>query len=303
MDFVFRDENTLRSSMWKRTLWQIQMRLAVLAHRARTYFDNLELMYQKIETLGASYAPIAARERLPEEAVQEITDYYRQVHDTADNYQWRRDFYESGKSFQSLVIPLVEAILARDDQVKSVLNVGVRYAFPDHELAARFPQVQFYGIDFMPDLLEMNRQLSRENLHFMSGYPLDLMERGQARGDVVLFSSTATLIANPELRAYLRLIADNSRYVVFNEPIFTLLGGNTVNPDRLPLGRSVPVHLQPGSVADSKELCMTHNYRAMLREAGFKVIHFHLFRPEWTDMHIVNLIGARPGTPLTTGKL
>ena len=195
----------------------------------------------------------------------------------AEDLEWRRKYFRTtplDETFQGQIIPLVDALLEMDPAIRSVMNVGVRYAFADHALAARHPGVRFIGVDFMPDLADMNRELARENLSFVSGYALDLLREGRLEADVVFFSSTALTINNAELRHYLRLIAERARYVVFNEVIHHSPDGTLVNPLDLPVGDSAPVRRQPGGA--NAPLNVVHNYKAIVEEAGFKVLHYRV---------------------------
>jgi hypothetical protein len=195
----------------------------------------------------------------------------------AEDLEWRRDYFRTTpleKTFQGQVIPIIDALVEMDPTIRSVMNVGVRYAFADHALAARHPGVRFIGVDFMPDLAKMNREFARDNLSFVSGYALDLLAEGRARADVVFFSSTALTINNAELRRYARLIAARCRYVVFNEVLHHCPDGTLVNPLDLPVDDSAPVRRQPAR--GHAPLNVVHNYKAVVEEAGFSVLHYRV---------------------------
>lgn len=206
----------------------------------------------------------------------------------------RRDYFKTTpleRTFQGQVIPLVETLLGQDPGVRSVMNIGVRYAFSDHAMAARFPEVQFIGVDFMPNLAEMNADLRRDNLRFVSGYALDLIEKGDLRADLIFFSSTALTINNAELRRYLRLIAARARYFIVNEPLHHAPDGSLPNPLGLPVDGSVSVRIQPG-VANNPPPNIIHNYAALAEEAGFEVLHHRIFPFPPFEPHVLQMVAA-----------
>lgn len=195
----------------------------------------------------------------------------------AEDLEWRRRYFRDTPletTFQGQVIPLIDALLERDPTIRSVMNVGARYGFSDHALAVRHPRVQFIGVDFMPDLAQMNREFARDNLSFVSGYALDLLRQARVRADVVTFSSTALTINNAELRHYVRVIAERARYVLFNEVLHHSADGTLVNPLDLSVDASEPVRRQPAP--GNAPLNIVHNYKAIVEEAGFKVLHYHV---------------------------
>jgi hypothetical protein len=220
----------------------------------------------------------------------------------AEDIEWRRNYFRTTpleKTFQGQVLPLIDTLLARDPSIRSVLNVGVRYAFADHALARRHPGVKFIGVDFMPNLAEMNREFARDNLAFVSGYALDLLREGKVRADVVLFSSTALTINNAELRHYARVIAGGARYLVFNEVLHHGPDGTLVNPLDLPVDRSEPVRRQPGAMA---VLNIVHNYKAIAEEAGFEVLHYRVgpfppFEPYRLELVASRTLAVDPRLP------
>jgi len=151
-------------------------------------------------------------------------------------------------------------------------------------MACEFPDIHFICVDFAPDLTELNSRLHRENISFHSGYALELLGTGEISADIAYFSSTATLINNLELRNYFSILSTRVKYVVINEPILAPMDGTVINPSFLPLDTSVPVRAK----------CLTHNYRGMVKEAGYEVLHYHVFSYERTrnepDLHMLHLI-------------
>jgi hypothetical protein len=214
----------------------------------------------------------------------------------------RREYFRTTpleRTFQGLVVPLVEQVVAADPSVAALANIGGNYAYIDSFLAARHPRVRFTCVDFSRNFAEYNAELARPNLDLRSGYAMQMLEAGELRADVFLFSSAAYEIKNAEVRRYFREFARaGARYVILNEPIYPMPGGAIVDPQSVPVDASVPVKSLAGFGAHRHgPLARVHNYRAMLEEAGFEMLHYHAFRPAFTDLRMVNVIAKRSGAP------
>jgi hypothetical protein len=232
--------------------------------------------------------------RLVPEQIEHLRKYMLDVQDR----DIRREYFRATpieRTFQGLILPLVAEVLEGDPSISSVMNVGVSYAHIDGLLARTYPAVRFTCVDFATNLADYNAEFARENLEFRSGYAMEMMESGELRADVMLMSSAAYEIKNAEVRRYFELFAKNGgRYVVLNDPIYPLPGGAIVDPDDVSLDESRPVHsLQGVGVHRHGPLARVHNYRKMLEAAGFEVIHYHVFRPQFTDLRMANVIGRR----------
>jgi len=197
------------------------------------------------------------------------------------------------RTFQGLLLPLVRELLKRDPSVRRVVNVGVNYAHVDFLLAQEFPTVQFTAVDFARNLADFNKDLQRDNLDYVSGYALELFEQGRLNADVVMMSSVAYEIKNPEIRLYLETVANRSRYIILNEPIYLMPGGAVIDPDQVSLEESKPVFSYAGRTRRQPgPLALVHNYRAMLEAAGFEILHYRVFRPSFTDLRMVNVVAT-----------
>ncbi|MBN1122991.1 MAG: hypothetical protein JXJ17_18085 [Anaerolineae bacterium] len=231
-----------------------------------------------------AYRQYENNDQLTDQQIDEIIAYQTHVYSTPRGSHFGENPVE--ETIQGRVIPMIESILTRDPAVRSVLNIGARYAYVDHVLACRHPEIAFTCVDFSQKFIEVNRDFQRDNIRFVDGYALELLEEGEIAGDIVFFSSTATLINNLELRRYMHILAKTTRYVVFNEPIDPPMNGAVIDPSRLPLDRQV----------SSSDRCLIHNYRAIVEEAGFEVLHYRLFPYEGPlkmrepDMHFLHLI-------------
>jgi hypothetical protein len=175
---------------------------------------------------------------------------------------------------QGRVVPPIAEIVRVDPTVRSFLNIGVYLGLLDFYLARRFPQLQFTGVDFWRDLEEANAPLAAANFRVVHGYPLDLIEAGAVAGDIALFFSTACRIKNAELRRYLRSLG--ARYLVVDEPVFALPTGEILDPDEVDPAASRPAMMYPVFAGDREggyPPCLVHNYRAIVEEGGWRVLH------------------------------
>jgi hypothetical protein len=231
--------------------------------------------------------------RLTDEEVRELASYMHDVQELPS----RRAYFQGRpleQTFQGLAVPLVRKVIEGDPAVRTVLNIGLHYAWCDHALATMFPTVNFVGVDFAPNLAEFNAEFARPNFTARTGYALDLLEGGEIRPDAVLMSSTAVVIKNAELRRYAKVIAGVARYFLFSEPLYTFPGSAVVDPLTVPLEESRPAYAYAGYNDKPGPLCYTHNYKAILEEAGFEIVHYHAFRPSFTDLRMVQVIGRSP---------
>jgi hypothetical protein len=122
------------------------------------------------------------------------------------------------------------------------------------------------------------------NLSFSTCYPLDAIESGKIKGDMVLTISTTPRMYGPEFKRYLSALAKTgTRWIIMNEIMITDTNGTMFDPDRVDPNNSRPVIYAPS--ARDQPTCFLHNYRAALKEAGFTLLHYHLYDPlapeEW----------------------
>ena len=252
---------------------------------------------RRLKRIANSEQARAVGGRLSLKQVQEIADYLVQVKDL----ELRRDYFNTRpveKTLSGLALPLVVDVLEHDETISTVLNIGAYYSFVDHLLARQYPNIQFTAVDLLPGMDIFNAEFTAENLHFSSCYALDAIESGNLRADVTLFSATAAEIMNAELRQYLKLLSARSRYIVLSEPVYPLPDGRIINPALVSVESSVPAYAQPDYLPHPMgPVAFVHNYREMLHESGFEILHYHAFRPDVTDLGWVLCIAKSKGRP------
>lgn len=240
-------------------------------------------------------------ERLSEQQFLELQEFQ----ETAMDIEARRQYFRNSdhtKTMHGIAPPLIETVLRQDRTVRTVLNIGCNYAYMDHVMASRHPEIQFLGIDAPRSLEEVNADLALPNLKIYSGYALDYLESGQLRPDLCYFSSTATVIRNAELKAYFRQLAKTAKYLVLSEPIYPSRSlvfdeGYYDNPDDIGADESFPTFLQTHFASNKRGyLSYLHNYRAIAEQCGFETLHHRVFVPTFTTQHWIEFIGRSRNT-------
>jgi hypothetical protein len=221
--------------------------------------------------------------------------------DTLDLELRKKAFRETDPkaTFHGIAYRVLEDLLARDKSIRSVLNIGCNYAYMDWLLARKYPSVRFHGIDVNIDVPEINADLKLPNNAFYSGYALEMIENGQLSADAVYMSSTSTVIRHQELAKYAELISQFAKYYLFSEPIWILPGDEIVNPKSLqPLG-SIPALVQRHPLTGNYGyLCWIHNYYEILDKAGFEVIDYRFYRPEFSHLYWCVALGENRNADL-----
>lgn len=271
--------------------------------KALEYFYTPVAKKAEIDHINYVMKARSPGDRLSREEVETLASYQTNMMDL----QLRKDYFKEAdgngtlrtKTLHGLVIDLLEQILESDPSVQSVMDIGCNYAYIDHQFALRYPEKQFYGVDVPRNLLEFNNDLSAPNLKLTSGYALELLESGAIGADVVYFSSTAAAIKLAELKNYLRLLSQRSKYVVFNEPLFHLPDGSVVDPLKVSSEESFPVHVVKAPLSgEFGYVCRAHNYKAIMEQAGFDVAHYEVWQPDFTDIHWIRIIGQNNNAEL-----
>jgi hypothetical protein len=284
------DETNIEYSHWQNRWWRIRIALGRQINRFVKPARDLELVEKRALVLAAR----SPGSRLSDDEIARLSRYMLDVQDR----DLRREYFLTTpieRTFQGLLLPLIERVVVSDASIKTIANVGTSYAHADSLLSKLYPSINFIGVDFAANLAEYNSEFSRENLEFISGYAMEMLEQGLLKADVFFFGNAAYEIKNLEIRRYFELFrANGAKYVVLNEPIYPLPGGAIVDPLSVPVEESRPVYSHQGMGASRHgPLGRVHNYKGMLEAAGFDVIHYHVFRPNFTDLRVVHVIAKR----------
>jgi hypothetical protein len=172
-----------------------------------------------------------------------------------------------GGSPRAMVTSLVHDYLSRHPDIKTVVNIG---AFVDTQtayLAPRHSSVQFTSVDRYGDMNKINGYLPHSlNWILKSGYPLDMLARGELTADLFFMTSTSVCCPHRELEAYINLFAKTCRVVIFNEPWWpSLMSFNFLKIPR-------PEEIKPGtSLLGLAYFNFQSNYIYYLERAGFNL--------------------------------
>ncbi len=201
-----------------------------------------------------------------------------ELHGFASKDFWRGGGRPLEEQQRGLILPVVEGVIA-DRHPGRVLEIGTGNGDISAWFAKRHDDVHFTGIDFsVKHAAELH---SANNLTFLKGYALDLLEAGQVKGDLLFASSTFVLFTPAELRRYLRaIVAAGFTDICLSEPTFRY--------DQFNDGRAFSHHID--------NAMWFHNYAGYLRDAGFHISdHFCTMytNPNGTAGRVVLLRGQR----------
>ncbi|MGH7003317.1 MAG: hypothetical protein ACREIP_05155 [Alphaproteobacteria bacterium] len=175
---------------------------------------------------------------------------------------------EFEKNAQARTMPVLRELLP---QIKSAVSVGCCYAKAEAILASEVPTVHWHCLDFMPDLAEQNRDIARNNMSFHAGYPLDWI-KAAAPFDLALFNRVLCVMSPAEVSAYLTTLREKCRFIVFGEQTKLHTYWRGINLDRVKAPKRVRLHY-------------VYNWRALMEEHGFRMIHYEGRRSALTREH------------------
>lgn len=193
---------------------------------------------------------------------------------------------------QGLTIPLVREVIKRDPSIKSILEIGANYGFILSVIAREFPHIQIHGNDLPWAMVRMNEEFKEPNLSFSSGYPLEDLEAGKIRGDLIITVSTAVRIRGAELKRYFdALNKSGARWYVANEVMIPHQNGIVPYPCKIDPDQSLPVVYK--NSGPGMPPCYAHNYKAILEAKGWKIEHYRLYAPLAPEEYRLELVARR----------
>lgn len=158
---------------------------------------------------------------------------------------------------RSLIIPQLSNIIK---EYKTVVELGTANGDVLAYLAQNFPMSSFVGVDFLTGNAQKKWRLN--NLSFINGYPLELLEAGKLKGDIIFGSSTFCIFTPLELKRYFKAIkAAGFKHILLNEP-------------------SLGEHRQKDNGTFSRHCTDSiwfHNWSGYLKESGFQIKDMYSF--------------------------
>jgi trans-aconitate methyltransferase len=184
---------------------------------------------------------------------------------------------------RALAVPLIEQVARDLPDGATLTEIGAGNGDICAYLASALPQHQVVGVDLSTVVAERKHQGA--NLTFRSGYALDLLENGDADGDVAFAASTFVVFTPRELARYCRALADRGySRVVLNEPTW---GPYSASRNGAPFSR----HLERS--------VWHHDYAGYLIESGYEITHWTCepYQPPGSarpDIRVTRLVARRP---------
>jgi hypothetical protein len=174
---------------------------------------------------------------------------------------------------RGLILPILEkAIRESTKNNLRIVEIGTGNGDVVAYLAKNFPEHTFIGVDFSIRNAK-EKYCDVNNLVFIKGYALDLLDNKKLVGDIIFSSSTFCVFTPIELENYFSLLRKNSfREIILNEPSWA--GYKQKNNNEI-----ISKHLE-GAV-------WFHNYCGYLLKEGYNI-------KEFTFSHYNHPISQRP---------
>jgi tetratricopeptide (TPR) repeat protein len=176
--------------------------------------------------------------------------------------------YQNGNSWLNDLIQerLGKLLEKNTQQIQSLIDFGIMCAEPHYQLAKRFPQVQFIGVDRQQSVKEYNEQAyALPNTQFVTGDILETLPQITQNGNqTVFFHSRTTCFCYPEFvrQLYQECNRLGIEYIVMYE-------GCALSRDRLEF---YDFENLPEDAVSNKSSFFIHHYPKFLEEAGYEVV-------------------------------
>ena len=200
------------------------------------------------------------KERITDIALSYYSD--DSLHGFADeDFAARADGKPLLEQQRGLIIPLVERAIEKDKPT-TVVEIGAANGDVLAYLSAKYPKIEFIGIDLSVVVAQKKYGSVNSNMRFMKGYALDLLPG--LKPDIVFGTSTFVVFAPKELGHYLDALQACNR-IIISDPV-TMGNKHTADPE--PKSRHMDLYM------------WWHNYFGWLTSKGwtsvdeFKTVNF-----------------------------
>ena len=161
-------------------------------------------------------------------------------------------------------------------ELKRVVNFGVALAHIDDQLAQKYSDVDFIGIDRAPSVKAFNeKQYERPNMTFLAADIMDWVD-GQESLEGALFVNMRTIMQLPErfVREYYGRLYERGAAGIYSAEPYGI-PRETDSIFLMDYERKPSVHYRDGM--------WLHNYPEILTSAGFEVIRAEYVDVPWRD--------------------
>ena len=240
------------------------------------------------KTLGKSFRRSSRKKqkgKLNYKEIIEIKSFQQKKCSTiqsAKNYleitKVNEDLINSNRNQTSLQVNcarLLDQVISKHiKNIKTVANIGCRLDTISSYLSDKYPEINFYSIDFQDNISEYNHFVLPKKLNwkFKSGYALDLLQNKKVICDIYFMTATSVLFNSKELDLYLLEMSKSAKLIVINEPWYPK--ANTLFPCRI----ITPEKINPNyPYCGGLYMNYHHNYNYKLEKNGFNILSSEIF--------------------------
>jgi hypothetical protein len=186
----------------------------------------------------------------------------------ARNFHLENDLSESKALYDRVVADL--SVIIEQGNIKNVFNFGIGFAFIDKQLALKFPNVNFFGIERSMAAKFYNESDGiPSNLKIFAGDVISHLENNVYENGLFIHIRTALLLPNSFIdNLYSRL--ENSGFVGLYAVEQLGLSRNT--------GKAYDFSLQEKKSELFRRHMFIHNYPGILKKYKFEISSFDLLR-------------------------
>ena len=181
---------------------------------------------------------------------------------------------ESPKLYEHVIATASDLI--NDFEISKFFNLGVCYPYIDSELAKKFPETSFIGIERTEILPMLNNHFFKhhQNLESISGDLFEYLSNKNFQNSIFFHARTLTLMSKSFVERVYKSAAKSEFSIIF--------GNEQVGVSRstgLPYCFSFTD--QPSQIY--RKRMFMHNYPAILENCGYQLIHATLLKTEHPD--------------------
>lgn len=180
------------------------------------------------------------------------------------------------------------AVLLKSHGLRTFFNLGVSYPYVDNELAQKFPNTKFIGIERTEVVPLLNNHFfaDQKNMVSVSGNLFDFLKKDALPESLFFHARTMTLLSRTFVeRAYAAAADAGCTFIFGNEQIG--VSRESGQPFRFSFNE------KPSEIY--RKRMFIHNYPAILKTAGYKVVYIEAVEtghPD-PDYRILSFIGER----------